>query len=128
MSEIPRDLRYTTSHEWVKQEDNGSYTMGITDHAQSEMGEIVMVELPGLDSEYDKGDAMGSLEAVKTAEDFMAPMDLEVAGVNDDLEDTPDLVNQEPYGGGWLVKYTASDPSQYNDLMTPEEYANYIGE
>lgn len=128
MSEIPENLRYTETHEWVRKETDGGFTMGITDHAQSEMGEIVMVEMPPGGFSCDAGDALGSLEAVKTAEDFMAPMDLEVAGTNDALDDNPDLVNQDPYGKGWLVRYTAQDPSQFDDLMTADEYANHIGE
>ena len=128
MNDIPKDLRFTETHEWVRREENGIYTMGITDHAQSEMGEIVMVEMPPDNSNYDGGDPMGSLEAVKTAEDFMAPMALEVVGTNDSLEDNPEIVNQDPYGKGWLVRFTADDDSQFDDLMTAEEYANYIGE
>ncbi len=128
MSEILEDLRYTETHEWVRKEDDGGFTMGITDHAQSEMGEIVMVEMPPGNSTHGGGDPLGSLEAVKTAEDFMAPMDLEVDRTNDTLEDSPDLVNQDPYGKGWLVRFTAQDPSQFDDLMTADEYANHIGE
>mgnify|MGYP006277441587 CR=1 FL=1 len=128
MSEIPKDLKYTETHEWVREEDDGSYTMGITDHAQSEMGEIVMVEMPDSGVSFDKGEAMGSLEAVKTAEDYNAPVDLEVSGNNDSLEDSPELVNSDPYGKGWLVRFTASDPTQLDDLMTAAEYANVIGE
>jgi glycine cleavage system H protein len=128
MSEIPKDLRYTETHEWVREEDDGTYTMGITDHAQSEMGEIVMVEMPPSGSSFSREDPMGSLEAVKTAEDYNAPMDLEVSGTNDSLEDSPELVNSDPYGRGWLVRFTASDASQLDDLMTAEEYGNHIGE
>lgn len=128
MSDIPEDLRYTETHEWVRREDNGGYTMGITDHAQDQMGEIVMVEMPAGDSTYGGGDPMGSLEAVKTAEDFMAPMDLQVSGTNNNLDDSPELVNQDPYGRGWLVRFTADDDSQFDDLMTADEYANHIGE
>jgi glycine cleavage system H protein len=127
MVSIPEDLRYTETHEWVRDMGNKEYMMGITQYAQDHMGEIVMVEFPET-GEFAKGDVLGSLEAVKTAEDFYAPFDCRVVRVNDDLEDAPALVNEDPYGRGWLVVVAAKDPSGFLKLKTAAEYAALIGE
>ncbi|MCK5784927.1 MAG: glycine cleavage system protein GcvH [Candidatus Sabulitectum sp.] len=127
MSNIPENVRYTETHEWVRKEAD-KYVIGLTDHAQHEMGEIVMAELPEVGAEATKGDAMGGLEAVKTAEDFYAPMDGEVAAVNEELEANPALINEDPYAGGWLYAIKVSDESQFDGLLTSEEYKTHIGE
>jgi len=127
MSNVPETVRYTETHEWVRKDGN-SYVVGLTDHAQHEMGEIVMAELPEVGSEATRGDAMGGLEAVKTAEDFYAPMDGEVISVNEELEANPSLINDDPYKGGWLFAIKASNESQFDDLLTAEEYLTHIGE
>jgi glycine cleavage system H protein len=127
MSSIPEDVRYTETHEWVRK-DGDRYVVGLTDHAQHEMGEIVMAELPEIGAEATKGDAMGGLEAVKTAEDFYAPLDGEVTAVNGELDGNPSLINEEPFGGGWLFALRASDDSQFDSLLTAEEYKTHIGE
>ncbi len=127
MSNIPENVRYTETHEWVRK-DGENYVIGLTDHAQHEMGEIVMVELPEVGAEATKGDSMGGLEAVKTAEDFYAPLDGEVAAVNEELEANPALVNEEPFATGWLFTIKASDGSQFDSLLTAEEYKTHIGE
>lgn len=127
MSSIPENVRYTETHEWVRRE-NGRYIVGLTDHAQHEMGEIVMAELPQAGSEATRGDAIGGLEAVKTAEDFYAPMDGEVLEINEELESNPSLVNEDPYGKGWLFALKASDDSQFDSLLSAEEYKTHIGE
>lgn len=127
MSNIPENVRYTETHEWVRK-DGDKFVIGLTDHAQHEMGEIVMAELPEVGAEATKGDAMGGLEAVKTAEDFYAPLDGEVAAVNEELESNPALVNEEPFTGGWLFAIKASDDSQFDGLLTAEEYKTHIGE
>ncbi|MEA3266645.1 MAG: glycine cleavage system protein GcvH [Candidatus Fermentibacteria bacterium] len=127
MSNIPENVRYTETHEWVRK-DEDNYVIGLTDHAQHEMGEIVMAELPEVGAEATKGDAMGGLEAVKTAEDFYAPLDGEVAAVNEELEANPALINEEPFAGGWLFAIKASDGSQFDGLLTAEEYKTHIGE
>ncbi len=127
MSNIPDDLRYTETHEWVRRDGN-RFVIGLTDYAQTEMGEIVMVELPDIDSQAVKGENLGALEAVKTAEDFNSAIDGTVAEVNTDLEASPDLINEDPYGKGWLVVVKGSDPSHFDSLMTAEQYASFIGE
>ncbi len=127
MSSIPEDLRYTETHEWVKKEGD-AFIVGLTDHAQHEMGEIVMAELPEAGSELTMGDAAGGLEAVKTAEDFYAPMDGEVIELNGELEGNPALINESPYGEGWLFKMKASDESQFDGLLSADDYKAHIGE
>ncbi len=127
MSNIPENIRYTETHEWVRK-DGDRYLVGLTDHAQHEMGEIVMAELPEIGAEATKGDAMGGLEAVKTAEDFYSPLDGEVVAVNEELEANPSLINEEPFDGGWLFAVKASDESQFDSLLTAEEYKIHIGE
>lgn len=127
MSNIPKDLRYTDTHEWVKDLGNGEYRMGLTHYAQDQMGEIVMVEFPGM-NEYGAGDVLGSLEAVKTAEDFYAPFDCKVIRVNESLEDEPALINEDCFERGWLVELGTEDPSGFQALKTAEEYSEFIGE
>ncbi len=127
MSNIPENVRYTETHEWVRK-DGDKYVIGLTDYAQHEMGEIVMAELPEVGAEATKGDAMGGLEAVKTAEDFYAPMDGEVVAVNEELEANPALINEDPFAGGWLFVIKVSDDSQFDGLLTAEEYKTHIGE
>ena len=127
MSSIPENVRYTETHEWVRK-DGESYVVGLTDHAQHEMGEIVMAELPEVGSEATKADALGGLEAVKTAEDFYAPMDGEIISINEDLEANPALINEDPYGAGWLFTLKPSDPSQFESLLSAEDYMTHIGE
>jgi len=128
MVSIPENLRYTQTHEWVRREADGSMTMGISDFAQSQMGEIVMVDCSGMGRDVKKGEPIGALEAVKTAEDFYAPVDGKVVAVNKDLETDPGLVNSDCYGSGWLARITPSDPSQYDGLLTPEQYRKLAGE
>lgn len=127
MSNIPENVRYTETHEWVRK-DGDKFVIGLTDHAQHEMGEIVMAELPEVGAEATKGDSMGGLEAVKTAEDFYAPLDGVVAAVNEELESNPALINEEPFASGWLFAIKASDDSQFDGLLSAEEYKTHIGE
>ncbi len=127
MSNIPENVRYTETHEWVRKEAD-KYVIGLTDHAQHEMGEIVMAELPEVGAEAIKGDAIGGLEAVKTAEDFYAPLDGEVIAINEELEANPALVNEEPFAGGWLYAIKASDDSQFDGLLSAAEYKTHTGE
>ncbi len=118
---IPSDLRYTESHEWIRIEgDTG--TMGITDFAQSELGDIVFVELPQVGAKVEKGKPLGTVEAVKAVSDLNAPASGEVTAVNGDLEKAPDTVNKDCYGGGWMVKIKLSDPSEANTLMDAASY------
>ncbi len=117
----PEDLLYTEDHEWIKVED-GVATMGITDFAQNELGDIVFVELPEEDEEFDQGDAMGVVESVKAVSDIYMPVSGTVVEANEEVMDAPELVNSDPYGEGWLVKIQLSDESQLDALMSAEDY------
>ncbi len=129
MSQVPEDLRYTETHEWIRVEDGNIGTVGITDYAQEELGDIIMIELPPiLQYSIVKGDKVGSIEAVKTVADYYAPVDGEIIAKNEKLEDTPDLINQDPYGEGWIFKMKITNPEQLNELMTAEEYKQFIEE
>jgi glycine cleavage system H protein len=123
---VPADLKYTKNHEWVKV-DGDIATVGITDHAQKELGDIVFVELPETGEEFEKDEAIGTIEAVKTVADMNTPVSGEITEVNEDLEDASELMNQDPYGDGWIAKLKMSDPSELEDLLTAEEYKDLIG-
>ncbi len=128
MSEIPSDLRYRESHEWVRVEDDGTVVVGISDHAQGELGDRVFVELPEPGMSYDQGEACAVVESVKAASDIYAPLSGEVIEANGELEDSPELVNSDPYGDGWLFKLIPSDSSQMGGLMAAEAYAKLLEE
>jgi len=123
MSEYPSDLRYRDSHEWVRVKDDGSVVVGISDHAQEELGDMVFVELPEPGMSYEQGEACAVVESVKAASDIYAPLSGEVLLANGALEDSPELVNSDPYGEGWLFQMAPSDSSQIDDLMNAEDYA-----
>jgi len=123
---IPSDLKYTKDHEWVKIEGDIA-TIGITDYAQGELGDIVYVEVETLDETLDAEEIFGSVEAVKTVSDLFLPLAGEIIEFNDSLEDEPEKVNTDPYGEGWMVKVKCSEMSQVENLMTPEDYKNLIG-
>lgn len=126
MSDIPANLRYVKTHEWIRVEGDGTATVGITDHAQDAMGDLVFVQLPELGELKTAGDETGVVESVKAASDIYSPVDGEVVEVNTDLEDTPELVNEDPYGRGWLFKLKLNDPGQVDDLMTADEYQQQL--
>ncbi len=121
----PEDLRYSTSHEWVRVEDDLA-TVGITDYAQSELGDVVFVELPDQGATFQKGDVFGTVESIKTVSDLLIPVSGEVVEVNDELPDIPEHVNDSPYGTGWMVIVKLEDPSEIDDLMTSEQYEIFI--
>ncbi len=124
--EFPEDLRYSKEHEWVLVEGNVA-TIGITDYAQDRMGEITYVELPSVGDKVSKDDAFGTIESVKTVSDVYAPVSGTVLEVNDDLPDNPELLNEDPYGDGWMIKVRVADPATALDgLMTAEEYEAFI--
>ena len=123
MSKIPSDLRYRESHEWIRVEDDGTVTVGISDHAQSALGDMVYIELPEPGMSYDQGEACAVVESVKAASDIYAPVSGEVVNANGELEDSPELVNSEPYGDGWLFKMIPSDSSEIDDLLAADAYA-----
>lgn len=124
---IPEDLRYTTSHEWVRVEDDLA-TIGITDHAQSELGDIVYLELPKVGATVQSNGVLGTIESVKTVTDLVAPVSGEIVEVNDELPDTPELINEEPYSGGWMVIVKMESLMELDELMTSEQYENFIQE
>ena len=123
--EIPKNLKYTDEHEWVFVEDNIA-TIGITDYAQGELGDIVFVELPAVDDEVQQMDPFGTIEAVKAVSDIFAPVSGKIVEVNEMLQDKPELINQSPYDDGWMVKIEFSDPSELDSLLSPDDYKNLI--
>ena len=121
---IPDDLQYTKSHEWVRAE-NGTVTIGITDHAQEELGDVVFVELPDVGDTIGAGESFGTVESVKAVSDLYTPVGGEVVEVNSSLEDAPEKINDDPYGEGWIVKLSTSEEA---DLLSPEEYEKVVEE
>ncbi len=126
MANIPTDLRYTKDHEWIRVEGENA-VVGITDYAQSELGEIVFVDVPSVGEVISQGDVFGSVEAVKTVSDLNMPATGKVLELNEVLNDQPDLVNSDPYGEGWMIKLQLSDVTELDHLLTAEEYAKLIG-
>ncbi|WP_456424273.1 glycine cleavage system protein GcvH [Lutibacter sp.] len=123
---IPAELKYTKDHEWVKIEGNTA-TIGITHFAQSELGDIVYVDVDTIDETVEKDEVFGSVEAVKTVSDLLMPLTGEVIAFNEVLEDEPEKVNTDPYGDGWMIKITISNPSQIQELLSAEDYKELIG-
>ena len=123
---VPEDLRYTKDHEWIRVEgDVGA--IGITDHAQEELGDIVFVELPKIGAVLEQSASFGSVESVKAVSDIYSPVSGQVTEINSDLAETPEKVNEDPYGRGWLIKLKLSTPDQVGKLMTAAEYTAYVG-
>ena len=123
----PNELKYTKEHEWIRDNGDGTVTIGITDFAQSELGDIVFVELEDVDSEFVQDDTFGTVEAVKTVSDLFAPIDGVVTELNEALEDNPELVNDDPYGDGWMIKMKLSDSSQLDSLLSSDSYNELSG-
>jgi glycine cleavage system H protein len=128
MSNIPSELRYAASHEWVRPEGDGTYTVGISEHAQELLGDMVFVELPDVGDTVAAGDDVAVAESVKAASDVYAPIGGEIVAINEELEDSPELVNSDPYGDGWLFRIKADDDSEFNELLDAEGYENSIDE
>jgi len=128
MSNIPSELKYATSHEWVRNEGDGVVTIGITEHAQGLLGDMVFVELPDVGDQISTGDDVAVAESVKAASDIYAPISGEVVEVNEDLEDSPELVNSDAFGDGWLFKVKVDDAGELDNLLDAEGYANSIDE
>ena len=128
MSEIPSELKYTKSHEWVRTEDDGSVTIGITDHAQELLGDLVFVELPEVGSEMSAEDAVCVVESVKAASDVYMPVTGEVVAINESLADAPETINDSPYDDGWLIRVNPSNPDELEDLLDAESYDAEIAE
>ncbi|CAM4432205.1 glycine cleavage system protein GcvH [Flavobacterium terrigena] len=123
---IPANLKYTKDHEWVSI-DGDVATVGITDFAQKELGDIVYVEVETLDQTLDKDEVFGTVEAVKTVSDLFLPLSGEIIEFNEELESTPETVNTDPYGAGWMVKIKISNPSEVEELLSSEAYTSLIG-
>ncbi|GIX31437.1 MAG: glycine cleavage system H protein [Porticoccaceae bacterium] len=128
MSEIPEDLRYLESHEWVRVDPDGTATVGITDHAQESLGDVVYVELPEVGAQLTAGDESGVVESVKAASDIYAPLSGEVIEVNEELLDHPERVNESPYVDGWFYRVRLSDPGELDDLLDAEGYRRLLDE
>lgn len=125
--DIPKELLYTEEHEWVLvDKDDQVVTIGITDYAQGELGDIVFIELPNADDEIKQNDPFGTIEAVKAVSDIFAPVSGTVVEVNELLQDQPELINQSPYDQGWMVKIKLSDASEIDSLLSPDEYKKQI--
>ena len=123
---VPADLKYTAEHEWIRVEGD-EIVVGVTEFAQGELGDVVFIEIETEGETLAKGDTFGTIEAVKTVSDLYMPVDGEVINVNPALEDTPELVNSEPFEGGWMIRVKLSDASQLDALMTADAYSSLIG-
>lgn len=122
MSNIPAELKYSKDHEWVKLLDDNTALIGITDYAQSSLGDVTFVELPGEGDSFAKGESFGVVESVKAASDIYMPVDGEVLEINQPLEDSPELINQDPYGNGWIIKFKINDPAELDGLLSASDY------
>ncbi|HNP62524.1 MAG TPA: glycine cleavage system protein GcvH [Woeseiaceae bacterium] len=128
MSELPGDLLYTRDHEWLRREDDGSVTIGITDHAQHALGDLVYVELPEVGQVVSEAGEMAVVESVKAASDVYAPISGEIVEVNEALADDPEKINSDPYGDGWIVRMEPSDSIDEDTLLSPDDYQEFIDE
>lgn len=122
MSNVPSDLRYTSTHEWVRVEEDNTVVVGITDHAQEAMGDLVYVETPDLDHELSAGEDAGVVESVKAASDIYAPIAGMVVAVNEELQDSPELANSDPYGDGWMFKLKITSTEEVDELLSADDY------
>ena len=122
MSNVPNGLKYSKEHEWLRKEEDGAYTVGITEHAQQLLGDMVFVDLPEVGVAVSAGDDCAVAESVKAASDIYAPVSGEILAVNEELNDSPELVNSEPYGSGWIFKIKASDESEIDALLDASAY------
>ena len=125
---VPEELRYTPEHEWVLLSEEGTVRVGVTDYAQTQLGDVVYIQLPPLGDSVKAGQPVGEIESTKSVSDVFAPVDGEVVGRNDALENSPDLVNSDPYGAGWMIEIKPAQPGATDSLMIAEEYQALIGE
>ena len=123
MSNVPNELKYVASHEWIRDEGDGVVTIGITEHAQDLLGDVVFVELPDIGANVAAGDDVGVVESVKAASDIYAPLSGEIVEINEALEDAPESVNSDPYGDGWFFKLKLSDTAELDELLDADGYA-----
>ena len=127
-SSIPNNLRYTKDHEWARAEANGTVTIGITTHAVDQLGDITMVSLPAVGASVTAGERFGDVDSVKAVSELFAPISGTVVAVNEHLNDSPEAVNAEPYGVGWMLKVRPSDPAALRDLLSAEQYIRHVAE
>ncbi|GAK21951.1 LOW QUALITY PROTEIN: glycine cleavage system H protein [Vibrio sp. JCM 19052] len=125
---MDKTLKFTDSHEWVRDNGDGTVTIGISEHAQEMLGDVVFVDLPDVEDEVEAGESFSLVESVKAASDIYSPITGEVVEINEELEDSQELINEEPYEGGWIVKVKLSNPSELDDLKDAEEYLSSIEE
>ncbi|HOK60498.1 MAG: glycine cleavage system protein GcvH [Tenuifilum sp.] len=125
---IPSNLKYTKDHEWIKDEGNGMATVGVTDFAQTQLGDIVFIEIETQGETLAREEVFGTIEAVKTVSDMFMPVSGEVVEVNPKVTEQPDIVNKDPYGEGWMIKIKMSNPAEMNDLLNAEQYKGIINE
>ncbi|CAK4074293.1 glycine cleavage system protein GcvH [Vibrio sp. MarTm2] len=123
---MDKTLKFADSHEWVRDNGDGTVTIGISEHAQEMLGDVVFVDLPEVEDEVEAGESFSLVESVKAASDIYAPITGEIVEINEELEDSPELINEEPYEGGWIVKVKMSDASELDNLKDAEEYLNSI--
>ena len=128
MSDLPGDLLYTNDHEWLRREDDGSVTIGVTDHAAKALGDLVYVELPEVGLDVDEGGDMAVVESVKAASDVYAPIGGSIVAVNEELADEPEKINADPYGEGWIVRMQPSDGVDESAMMSPDAYQQFCDE
>jgi len=126
MSNIPQELKYTQSHEWVRTEDDGSITVGITEHAQGLLGDMVFVELPDVDDEFEAEQECAVVESVKAASDVLCPVEGAIIAINEELDESPEQINVNAYHEGWLFRMTPSKPEDVDELMNAEAYAELV--
>jgi len=127
MATYPEDCLYTREHEWIRVEDDVG-VIGITDYAQQALGDIVYVELPSVGDHFSQGESFGNVESVKAVSELYMPVSGEIVAINEDLAESPQLVNEDPYGDGWMVKVALSDPAELETLMSASEYEEYVKE
>ncbi|MDQ3826339.1 MAG: glycine cleavage system protein GcvH [Actinomycetota bacterium] len=125
---VPDDLRYTAEHEWVLLNAEGTVRIGVTDYAQTQLGDVVYIQLPRLGDSVAAGESVGEVESTKSVSDVFAPVEGEVVARNEALEDSPDLVNSDPYGAGWMIEIKPAQPAAVDSLMIAEQYRALIGE
>ena len=127
MSKIPSNLFYTKDHEWIMQEEGGSFLIGITDHAQENLGDVTYVEMPSVGDEFENGEVFGVVESVKAASDLYMPISGKVTEINDELNDFPEKVNTDPYSDGWMIRILPKSEVNLETLLNPTQYSSEIG-
>lgn len=126
MSEVPTELKYTSDHEWVRMDDGGTMVVGLTDYAQEQLGDLVYVDTPEVGATFVAGDVCAVVESVKAASDVYCPAGGEIVAVNENLEDAPELISNDPYGEGWLFEVAPEDPAEWDDLLDSEQYEELL--